>query len=77
MNMDIMNFDDLIIDSAKSIATASQALIQAASVAQKELVGQGKVASRLVKGTPDGQWSEGLISAAKVKRTYIINIIMA
>eukprot|EP00092_Neocalanus_flemingeri_P085334 GFUD01107374.1.p1 GENE.GFUD01107374.1~~GFUD01107374.1.p1 ORF type:complete len:1009 (+),score=319.61 GFUD01107374.1:263-3028(+) len=61
-----MTFDDLIIESAKSIANASSSLIKAASEAQKELVAQGKVQKKTLKGSEDGQWSEGLVSAAKM-----------
>merc|ERR1712013_343466 len=61
-----MTFDELIIDSAKSISNATSSLIKAASEAQKELVAQGKVAKQIVKGSEDGQWSEGLVSAAKL-----------
>ena len=61
-----MTFDELIIDSAKSIANATSSLIKAASEAQKELVAQGKVQKQTVKGSEDGQWSEGLVSAAKL-----------
>ena len=61
-----MNFDELIIESAKSIAIATQSLIKAASEAQKELVTQGKVSASTKKGSTDGQWSEGLVSAAKM-----------
>ena len=61
-----MTFDDLIIESAKSIANASSSLIKAASTAQKELVAQGKVQKTTVKGSAEGQWSEGLVSAAKM-----------
>jgi hypothetical protein len=38
-----MNFDELILEAAKSIAAATAALIKAASEAQKELVSQGKL----------------------------------
>ena len=61
-----MTFDDLIIESAKSIATASSALIKAASEAQKELVAQGRVQKSTMKGSTESQWSEGLVSAAKM-----------
>ena len=61
-----MTFDELIIDSAKSIANATSSLIKAASEAQKELVKQGKIQKEIVKGSEDGQWSEGLVSAAKL-----------
>ena len=61
-----MTFNELIIDSAQSIANATSSLIKAASEAQKELVAQGKVQKQIVKGSEDGQWSEGLVSAAKL-----------
>ena len=61
-----MTFDDLIIESAKSLANASSALIKAASEAQKELVRQGKIQKTTLKGSTEGQWSEGLVSAAKM-----------
>lgn len=61
-----MTFDELIIDSAKSIANATSSLIKAASEAQKELVLAGAVAKEYHKGSEDGQWSEGLVSAAKL-----------
>ena len=38
-----MNFEGQILDAAKSIATATGALVKAASVAQRELITQGKV----------------------------------
>ena len=63
---DNLTFDDLIIESAKSIANATSSLIKAASTAQKELVAQGKVQKTIVKGSAEGQWSEGLVSAAKM-----------
>ena len=61
-----MTFDDLIIESAKSLANASSALIKAATEAQKELVRQGKIQKTTLKGSTEGQWSEGLVSAAKM-----------
>ena len=54
------------MESAKSIAAATSALVKAASAAQKELVSQGKVQKLSYKNTEDGQWSEGLVSAAKM-----------
>merc|ERR1712061_701496 len=65
-NYDDMTFDELIIDSAKSIATATSALVKAASEAQKELVEQGKVATQYERGSEESQWSEGLVSAARL-----------
>ena len=61
-----LNFDECILEAAKSIATASSVLIKAASAAQKELVSQGKVSQKSNCKTEDGQWSEGLVSAAKM-----------
>ena len=55
----------MILDAAKSIANATAALIKAATEAQKELVFQGKVQKRTHLVAEDGQWSEGLVSAAR------------
>ena len=66
VSYDDMTFDELIIDSAKSIANATSSLIKAASEAQKELVEAGAVAKEYHKGSEDSQWSEGLVSAAKL-----------
>ena len=41
-------------------------MIRAASAAQKELVQQGKIQQSSKYKTEDGQWSEGLVSAAKM-----------
>ena len=41
-------------------------MIKAASAAQKELVLEGKVKKESQYNTEDGQWSEGLVSAAKM-----------
>ena len=60
-----MNFDEMILEAAKSIATATAALVRAASAAQRELVSTGRVSSRPSFTSDDGQWSEGLISAAR------------
>ena len=38
-----LNFEELILEATKSIAAATAALVKSASVAQKELVAQGKV----------------------------------
>ena len=61
-----MNFDELILDAAKSIAAATAALIKAASEAQRDLVRQGKIEETTRIDTDDGQWSEGLVSAARL-----------
>lgn len=54
------------MDAAKSIAVATSALIKAASEAQKELVVQGKIQKVTSIHSEDGQWSEGLVSAARL-----------
>ncbi|XP_055385289.1 talin-2 isoform X2 [Condylostylus longicornis] len=61
-----MNFDEMILEAAKSIMAASAALVRAANAAQRELIDQGKVARRPLHSSDDGQWSEGLISAARL-----------
>ena len=61
-----MNFDELILEAAKSIAAATAALIKAASEAQRELVRQGKVQKMSHLNSEDGQWSDGLVSAARL-----------
>lgn len=38
-----LNFEEQILEAAKSIAAATSALVKAASAAQRELVAQGKV----------------------------------
>lgn len=61
-----LNFDEMILEAAKSIMAASSSLIRAANAAQRELIDQGKVAKRPLTSSDDGQWSEGLISAARL-----------
>ncbi|KAG6451547.1 hypothetical protein O3G_MSEX007224 [Manduca sexta] len=61
-----LNFDEMILEAAKSIITATSALVRAASAAQRELIDQGKVARRPTSSSDDGQWSEGLVSAARL-----------
>ncbi|KAL1396890.1 hypothetical protein pipiens_010173 [Culex pipiens pipiens] len=61
-----LNFDEMILEAAKGIMAASSALVRAANAAQRELVDQGKVARRPLTSSDDGQWSEGLISAARL-----------
>ena len=63
MDRSMMNFDELILDAAKSIANATSQLIKAAGAAQQELVAQGKVSQRVQMSTEDGQWSKGKRSA--------------
>lgn len=40
-----LNFEEQILEAAKSIAAATSALVKAASAAQRELVAQGKVST--------------------------------
>ncbi|XP_064596457.1 talin-1-like [Liolophura sinensis] len=63
-----LNFEEQILDAAKSIAAATAALVKSASAAQRELVAQGRIGSSYHKGDTDenGQWSQGLISAARM-----------
>lgn len=61
-----MNFDEMILEAAHSIMTASASLVRAANAAQRELIDQGKVSKRPLTSSDDGQWSEGLISAARL-----------
>lgn len=61
-----LNFDEMILEAAKGIMAASSALVRAANAAQRELIDQGKVARKQLKSSEDGQWSEGLISAARL-----------
>ncbi|XP_057660933.1 talin-1 isoform X1 [Diorhabda carinulata] len=61
-----MNFDEMILEAAKSITAATSALIKAASAAQRELIDAGKMSGTPVSSSDDGQWSEGLISAARL-----------
>jgi talin len=44
-----LNFDEQILEAAKSIMNAASALITAATSAQKELVAQGKVSLKKQK----------------------------
>uniref|UniRef100_UPI0037E97346 talin-2 isoform X2 n=1 Tax=Semicossyphus pulcher TaxID=241346 RepID=UPI0037E97346 len=60
-----LDFEEQILEAAKSIAAATSALVKSASAAQRELVAQGKVGSNLANAADDGQWSQGLISAAR------------
>uniref|UniRef100_A0A2K6T8D6 Talin 2 n=1 Tax=Saimiri boliviensis boliviensis TaxID=39432 RepID=A0A2K6T8D6_SAIBB len=58
-----LDFEEQILEAAKSIAAATSALVKSASAAQRELVAQGKVGSIPANAADDGQWSQGLISA--------------
>ncbi|XP_018022014.1 talin-2 isoform X3 [Hyalella azteca] len=61
-----LNFDEIILEACKSIAAATGALVKAAGTAQRELVDSGKVRRRPTAASDDGQWSEGLVSAARL-----------
>jgi talin len=61
-----LNFDEMILEAAKSITSATSALVKAASAAQRELIDSGKVSRTPTSSSDDGQWSEGLISAARL-----------
>ncbi|XP_065168829.1 talin-2-like isoform X5 [Atheta coriaria] len=61
-----LNFDEMILEAAKSITAATSALVKAASAAQRELIDHGKISSTPLSSSDDGQWSEGLISAARL-----------
>lgn len=56
----------MILEAAKSIAAATSALVKAASAAQRELIDSGRMSRTPVSSSDDGQWSEGLISAARL-----------
>lgn len=56
----------MILVGAQAIMAASSVLVRAANAAQRELIDQGKVAKRPLTSSDDGQWSEGLISAARL-----------
>ncbi len=72
-----MKFDELILDAAKSIAAATAALIKAASEAQRELVSQGKISKTARLNSEEGQWSEGLVSAARLVAAATHNLCEA
>lgn len=56
----------MILEAARGIMSASSALVRAANTAQRELIDQGKVSRTPHISSDDGQWSEGLISAARM-----------
>eukprot|EP00918_Siedleckia_nematoides_P008431 GHVU01018303.1.p1 GENE.GHVU01018303.1~~GHVU01018303.1.p1 ORF type:complete len:337 (+),score=52.29 GHVU01018303.1:257-1267(+) len=62
-----LSFEDQILEAAHSIAGATAALVKAASQAQRELITQGRV-GLYSSSDPDedSQWSQGLISAARM-----------
>ncbi|KAK0132068.1 Talin-1 [Merluccius polli] len=72
-----LNFEEQILEAAKSIAAATSALVKAASAAQRELVAQGKVGVIQANAVDDGQWSQGLISAARMVAAATSNLCEA
>ncbi|GAB0208103.1 talin-1 [Grus japonensis] len=72
-----LNFEEQILEAAKSIAAATSALVKAASAAQQELVAQGKVGTIPANAVDDGQWSQGLISAARMVAAAANNLCEA
>lgn len=54
------------MEAAKSITAATAALIKAAAMAQCDLVAAGMVSGQPRYHSEDGQWSEGLVSAARL-----------
>ncbi|XP_045888547.1 talin-2a isoform X1 [Micropterus dolomieu] len=72
-----LNFEEQILEAAKSIAAATSALVKSASAAQRELVAQGKVGLIPANAVDDGQWSQGLISAARMVAAATSNLCEA
>ncbi|KAM4602993.1 talin-2 [Polymixia lowei] len=72
-----LDFEEQILEAAKSIAAATSALVKSASAAQRELVAQGKVGSIPGNAVDDGQWSQGLISAARMVAAATSNLCEA
>ncbi|XP_073159720.1 talin-2 isoform X2 [Lepidochelys kempii] len=72
-----LDFEEQILEAAKSIAAATSALVKSASAAQRELVAQGKVGAILANAVDDGQWSQGLISAARMVAAATSNLCEA
>ncbi|CAM4522659.1 unnamed protein product [Leuciscus chuanchicus] len=72
-----LNFEEQILEAAKSIAAATSALVKSASAAQRELVAQGKVGTIPANAVDDGQWSQGLISAARMVAAATSNLCEA
>lgn len=58
-----LNFEEQILEAAKSIAAATSALVKAASAAQRELVAQGKVRTWIPAALPS-TWHDGLLQEA-------------
>jgi len=61
-----LNFEEQILEAARAITGAASALVKAAASAQRELVASGRVCSPSSDPQDDGQWSQGLVSAARM-----------
>ncbi|XP_065063830.1 talin-like isoform X3 [Rhopilema esculentum] len=61
-----LNFEEQILEAARAITGAASALVKAAASAQRELVASGRVCSPSSDPHDDGQWSQGLVSAARM-----------
>lgn len=62
-----LNFDEIILDAAKSIIEATAALLRAASASQRELMVDGRLdETETFYASDNNQWSEGLVSAARM-----------
>ncbi|XP_066931569.1 talin-2-like isoform X1 [Clytia hemisphaerica] len=59
-----LNFEEQIVEAAKSITAAAGALVKAATAAQRELVATGRVDPKSSWGIE--KWSQGLIDAARL-----------
>jgi len=71
VSLEDLAFDDLILESVQSVTKAATSLISAATEAQKVLVAQGKMSGSAKKGKEDSQWSQGLVSAARLVASVI------
>jgi len=68
-----LNFEEQILEAAKSITAAAGALVKAATAAQRELVATGRTSAR-TDMVDSGQWSQGLISAARMVAGTVIQL---
>ncbi|KAI2662682.1 Talin-2 [Labeo rohita] len=69
-----LDFEEQILEAAKSIAAATSALVKSASAAQRELVAQGKAANASVQGHAS---EEKLISSAKQVAASTAQLLVA
>lgn len=67
----------MILEAARGITAASSALVRAANAAQRELIDQGKVSRTPLTSSDDGQWSQGLISAACMVAAATLKLVEA